>query len=370
MTSFFNLCADVLLHLFTYFSLNELFDIFADMIPNLSTLLIEGHAKLYVGKNANDQFWNDFLPEFNLNQIIALHISYSKINEINLSKFSSLRSITFESVQMMNSLSSHSINQFHHLTHLKRLSLKLSDRVLSGDTWLPHILRLSTLKQLKIELMVQKNTILSQRDISKSQLSFQSSTIEYLELKIPLLWASIISLLHHFPYLQNFRAYLYRIYSNPNDTLISIPNLSCFHSLKKLNLTGYFFQISSIITFFCSSIPDLNSCRLMSTSVTNDDIFYMTMLGYGSFWKHLFQPCRHLKQVKLHILMSIEQKTSIDIEYIKNLIHFFNDDAFCKQHDLYIIQSSIHNGYITLTCNFNKQKRLNLEFDRNVLNCN
>lgn len=354
MSSFFDLCPDILLHLFTYFSLNELYDIFFDIIPHLSILLIKGHVKLHINKNCNEHFWNNILSQINLTQVISLNIDYSKINEINLSQFASLRSITLEDFRMINSLSLHPINQ---LIYLEQLSIKLSDTILNEDVWLSHILQLSNLKQLKIDLMIQKNTIIPQRDINISQLLLQSSTIKYLEIKIPLSWTSVISLLHHFPVLQIFRAYLYRINSNSNDTLISRPNLTCFHSLKTLDLTGYFSNMSSIITFFCSSMFHLKNCRLMATSVSNDDIFDIIMLGHHFFWNRLFQSCQDLIHVKIHMLMSIESQKNNDVENIKDLIRSFNDDVYCKQYKLYIIKSSIHNGYITLTCNFNTKNK-------------
>jgi len=358
MSTFFDLYPDILLKIFKYFSLNELFDIFTDIIPYLSTLLIEGHVKLYIDKNANNHFWNDFLREINQNQIISLYIPYSKINDINLLQFSSLRSIILEDFQMINSLSLYPINVFHNFIYLERLSLKLSYTILNENLWLDHILHLSTVKQLKIDLMFKKNTILSQRDIKISHLPLQSSTIKYLEIKIPLLWTSILSLLHHFPFLQTFHAYLYRINFNSNDTLQSKPTLTCFNSLKTLHLTGYFSNMSSIINFFCSSILHLQTCQLMSTSVTNDNIFNIINFDNYFFWlNYLFQSCQYLTKIKIHMLMSIESHKNIDIENLKDLIHLFNNNQLCKQYNLYIIQSSIHNGYITLIGNFNKRTK-------------
>jgi hypothetical protein len=166
MSSFVDLCPDILFHLFTYFSLNELYDIYIDIIPYLSTLLNEGHVKLHIGKNGNEQFWNEFLPQINRNQIISLNIPYQKIHELKLSQFLSLRSITLEKFRMINCLSFHLMNQLRNLVYLERLSLKLLNTNFNENAWLFHILQLSTLKRLKIDLMIQKNTIISQRNIS------------------------------------------------------------------------------------------------------------------------------------------------------------------------------------------------------------
>lgn len=355
MTTFADLYPDILLHLFQYFSLNELFDIFIDVIPYLSTLINQGHVQLCIDKNATDYFWKNSLSTINSEQILSLYISYKKLNEINLLKYSSVKSIILEDNRMINYLSLYPLNQFQNLIHLKNLSLKFSEKILNENLWLYHILHLLTLEKLKIDLMIEKNTILSQKNLFISQLPFQSLTIKYLEIKIPLLWTSILSLLSHFPCLETFCGYIYRINSNQNDTLLSKPNLNCFQTLKNLYLNGYFSNMSSIIHFFCLSIKNLRICRLMSTSVTNDNIFDIIKIEPYSLWFRLFENSQDLKQIKIHLLMSIETQKHINIEILKDRIRLFNGNDFCLKYYLYIIQNSMHNGYLTLVCDFKKE---------------
>jgi hypothetical protein len=130
-SSFFDLCPDILLNLFEYFSLNELFDIFIDLIPYLSILLNESHMRFSIDQNASEDFWKEILPEINFNQILAIKNPYFLTN---LSIFSSLQSIN------LNLQSSSIFHQFQYLIHLKQLSIQLSEIIIEEQTWLSSIL--------------------------------------------------------------------------------------------------------------------------------------------------------------------------------------------------------------------------------------
>jgi hypothetical protein len=93
----------------------------------------------------------------------------------------------------------------------------------------------------------------------------------------------------------------------------------------------------------------------MSTSATNDNIIHMIKLRKNFFWTHLFQSCQYLTQVKIHILIAIESQKNIDLDNLKELIRAFNNYTFCRQYKLYVIQTSMRNGYLTLLCDFNKR---------------
>jgi hypothetical protein len=118
--------------------------------------------------------------------------------------------------------------------------------------------------------------------------------------------------------------------------------------------------MSSIIIFFCSSILNLKTCRLMSTSATNDSLSRLIKLRKNFFWHHLFQTSKYLTQVKIHLLISIDSQKCNDIDYLKERLRAFNNHEYCKQYDLHIIQTSMDNGYLTLICDFNKRKFLNI----------
>ncbi len=98
----------------------------------------------------------------------------------------------------------------------------------------------------------------------------------------------------------------------------------------------------------------------MSTSATNDNIFRLIKLRKNFFWNHLFQFSKYLIQIKIHLLISIDSRKSNNLDYLKDRLRAFNNHQFCKHYHLYIIQTSMHNGYLTLMCDFNKRKYLNI----------
>jgi hypothetical protein len=343
-SSFFDFCPDILLEIFKYFSLNELFDIFIDLIPHLSSLLNQSHIKLHINKNATEDFCDQILPQINSNQIISLHNSYLTTN---LSRFSSIRSIN------LTLQSSSQFHQFQYLIHLEQLSLQLSETIIQENIWLYYILRLSNLRKLRLDLTSPKNMLMPQKDIFISKSFLKSNTIKYLEIKIPMSWQSLLIFLEHFPCLKIFYASLYRLNSVRDVRPKSISKLSCCSSLQILDLHGYIDQMSFLITHICSSIVNLKICRLQAINVTNDDAFEMKD---GLIWEYLFHRCSHLREVKVHLLMSIEVHNHFNTRVIKDLLRTFNDNSFCEKYHFRMEQRSINRGYVTLTGDYDVGK--------------
>lgn len=343
-SSFYDLCPDILIELFTYFSLNELFDVFIDLIPHLSTLINQSHIKLHIDKNTNEKFWDKIFSQINCKQIISLCNSDSGIN---LAKFPAMHSMKL-SLQ-----SSDLFEQFHYLIHLEQLSLELSEIIIKDNIWLSHILLLPKLKKLKLDLMISKNTLQPQNDISINKLSLQSNTIKYLELKIPMSWKSFVSFLEHFPYLQILRASLYRLNSCLYEPYTSISKPILLNSLQTVDLQGYVDNMSFIITYISTSMPNLKRCRLIAVNVTNDNAYNMKN---GSIWENFFNCCSHLIQVKVHLLMSFEVDNNFNTRVLKDFIRSFNDNPFCEKYNLQMEQRSINRGYVTLTADYDRKK--------------
>jgi hypothetical protein len=340
-SSFFDLCPDILLNLFEYFSLNELFDIFIDLIPYLSILLNESHMRFSIDQNATENFWKEILPEINSNQILAIKNPYFLTN---LSIFSSLQSIH------LNLQSSSIFHQFQYLIHLKQLSIQLSEIIIEEQTWLSAVLNLPKLNQLKIDLTISKIVLIPQRPISIDKSIYVSNTIEYLEMKIPMSWRSLLVFLHHFPNLKIFRALLYRL----NISHTSNVNLPILPSMKTLDLRGYFEYMSLIIPSITSTMPNLKSCRLIAMNLTNDDPFGIRS---ASIWKDLFKSCSNLIQVKVHMMMSIERNGYFENRVMKDLLRTFNNNSFCEKYHFQMEQLSINWGYVTLTGDYEKKKK-------------
>jgi hypothetical protein len=340
-TSFFDLCPDLLFHLFEYFSLNELFNIFSDLIPCLSILLNQSHMKFHIDQNATEDFWKRILFEINSNQILSINNSHLTIN---FSIYSSLQSIN------LNLQSSSIFQQFQFLIHLKQLSIQLSERIIEEQTWLSSILILPKLKTLKIDLNIPKILLIPQRSISIDKSIHQSNTIEYLQMNIPMSYQSLLVFLEHFPNLKIFRALLYQL----NPSSISNVNLPSLLSLQTLDLRGYIKNMSSIIRLISSLMPNLKHCRLMAMNITDDNAFDMSS---ALIWKNLFQYCSNLIEVKIHLIMSIEINDSFNNRVMKDLIRKFNNHSFCEIYSFQMEQRSINRGYVTLTGNYEKKKK-------------
>jgi hypothetical protein len=206
--------------------------------------------------------------------------------------------------------------------------------------------------------MIEKNPLIPQKDIWTSQLMCQSFTIKYLEIKLPMTWPSLISLLDYFPNLKTFRASLYQINSNTYDTLFAKPAISCLNSLQTLDLYGYFHDMSSIVTYFCSSISNLKRCYLRAMNVTNDNGFQMKD---GLIWKLLFDSCPYLIRVNIHLHMNIEENNYYNVRCMRDLMRTFNNNSLCEKYNFRMAQLSINHGYLTLTGDFDKKKKLDCD---------
>ena len=343
-STFFDLCSDVLLELFEYFALNELFEIFGELIPSLTSLLNQSHMKFHIDRNANEDFWNEILPMINSNQILAIDNSSYSIS--NLSAFSSIRSIN------LIVHSSFVFNQFEILIHLEQLAVQLSEIIFEDQIWLSQILILPRLRKLKLALNNSKPVLIPQQSISIGKSILQSATIESLEMKIPMPWSSLFCFLHHFPNLKIFRASLYRL-DTSHPSRLNLPSRLILPSLRTLDLQGYMINMSSIISFISLRMSKLQHCYLIALNVTTDNAFRMK---YPSIWQDLFQSCSNLTRLQIHLLMSMERNDSFDIRMVKDLLRTFNNHSFCEKYHFQMEQRSINRGYVTLTGDYQKKK--------------
>ena len=67
------LCMDVLLELFQYFYVDELFQSFTNIVPRFSSLLKEGNVHLHV-RNIDGHFRRRILPYIDLNNVKSIRI--------------------------------------------------------------------------------------------------------------------------------------------------------------------------------------------------------------------------------------------------------------------------------------------------------
>lgn len=341
-SSFFDLCPDILLDIFQYFSVNELYDIFIDLIPYLLSLINQSHIQVHIDKYVKEDFWMKILPNINSSQIISLENSYFLTNLLH---FTSIRSIS------LNLQSLILFEQLQYLIYLEQLSLQLSEEILEQQCWLDPILLLPKLYKFKLDLSISKNVLSPQKSISIDKSPYTSNTVKHLELEIPMSWQSILLFLSHFPNVQNVRALLYQL-NSPNRHF-SIPPTR-FQSLKTLNLQGYFDNMSLIVTSISAFMQKLQRCRLKAMNVTTDDAFSMK---YAAIWKYLFEYCINLNKLQIHLIMSTEINNNFNTRLIKDVIRTFNDNPFCEKYHLRMEQMSINRGYITLTGDYDRKKK-------------
>jgi hypothetical protein len=356
-STFVDLCPDILFELFSFFSLDELIDCFSDLIPSLSSLLVQGHVRLFMKKQLDEHFWTHFFPQLDPQQIVTLNILYQRFNQTDFSSYVSLSSITLDDVAWNNPASPFSLHRLQQLPRLRRFILRLPPTTHHEHDWLLQILRLTTIKHVHIEAINRNDTIRPQRPIRILRVACESFTITYLNIKVPFQWKAIFILLSHFPVLRTFRAHLYRMEHHSNDLKLRTQKLPCFDTLHILELIGYFAHISSIINLFCSSMPNLTDCRLLSTSVTQDSLTDILYSSQSFFGRRLFQSCLHLNLVKIHMIISVETSEDVDTERTRNLVRAFNEDPFCRKYHFSFVHRSIPNGYVTLICNFHRENK-------------
>jgi hypothetical protein len=179
-----------------------------------------------------------------------------------------------------------------------------------------------------------------------------------LEVKIPLCWTSIMMLLEHFPCLITFRAHIYRLHSQTVNITSQIMSNPIFpRTLRTLDLIGYFVRMIPIIDLICLFPTNLVSCRLMSSSVTQDRLTDILHLKQYFIGRRLFQSCPYLKRVRIHWLLSLDNHIDMDINSLRTLLYAFNDDPFNRQYRFAFEHRSISNGYVTLTCNYNRLRQ-------------
>lgn len=338
-TTFSNLCSDIFLEIFSFLTLNEIVDAFEQNLPSLWTLIDEGHVKIFVDRaNLSRLIREKIRPE----RIFSLTIFNDEIEKFFWPKFSSLRSITLENVVDQGEILPQT---FEQIASLKRIRLKFLSKISTEK-----FVRLSNFQHFEIDSMQKKRSFFPQIASTISSSLVQSFSITTIEINVPLSWISLMNFLRNFPRLKNLRLRLFRIEkSDDNDFFSSIRFLPSFETIETIDFTGYFRRMTWIVEFFCLSMKNLRSCRLMANNVVEDDLFSIVAFPESFFGRHLFHSCSKLRFVKIHMLFAIDLSTR---EKCQEHFRTFNHDAFCQRFHFDITQRSILNGYVTLTCDY------------------
>jgi hypothetical protein len=254
-TTLHDLHADVLLCIFEYFTVNELYETFPEAIPYLTSLLINSHVRLHLRKS--------ILTEIDPAQIVSIDLTcLSRLSSPTISDFINLRSLILHDMEDPKILINQPLSQSLEVLHLN-ISLRNKSEIIPGLLQL-----LTQLPKLKsYTLMYPSSYFILQPDL----LIFPtlSTTIINVKLDVKCSINYLELLLLHLPCLRRFQS---MIGTNSENLTESAQN-SLFSSIESLFLTWEYIPFRNIITF-CKKMPNLKNCQFISTDYRYEaDVF-------------------------------------------------------------------------------------------------
>ena len=116
LTTFWDLCSDVILEICDYLSVNELFfSFYPDVLPDLFELLTISHINLHVSLTRDDLLTATILSLINVDQVMSLRIS--SCDNIPLNIFNAAKTLTLE-ISRMRITFFHNHPFYHHFNIL------------------------------------------------------------------------------------------------------------------------------------------------------------------------------------------------------------------------------------------------------------
>ncbi|CAF3609656.1 unnamed protein product [Rotaria sp. Silwood1] len=255
-TTFNDLCADLLLNIFEFFTLNEIYYSFHEVIPYLTSLLVNSKARL--------RMCDLIIPEVQPTIVASLELQYlSRSSSPLLSDFINLRSLVLHDMEDPWLI----INQ-NFAESLERLYLNISLR--NKNTiiaeFLSFVFRLSKLKYFTI--IYPSSYFIIQED--SFILPKLSTTIESLKLDVKCSMLCLDKLLKYLPSIRHLHATV--AFTEENIEIYS--RASVFPTVQYLFLSWEYIPIQDVIRF-CQTMPCLRQCTLDATDYRDDqDLFY------------------------------------------------------------------------------------------------
>ncbi|CAF0806704.1 unnamed protein product [Adineta ricciae] len=205
-STFKHLCDDVIIELFSYFNIHEIFYSFCLLIPNLPSLLKDGRVQLHVRSN-NTYFFRWILPHISLTQVVSLSIPTRPYNP-SIFKFTNLRSLVLSDVD--NPLKLFERNSDWPPYRLEYLSLSIRNpdvRNKSSDIGirvLEHAFKLRGLKRFELHESKSSLRMVELFNELTFPSTFQSSDLERVIITIYCHWLTLQSILSYLPRLIQF----------------------------------------------------------------------------------------------------------------------------------------------------------------------
>jgi hypothetical protein len=257
ITTFHDLCLDIVLELLSYFNVHEIFYSFCLLIPCTPTLLVNGRVRLHVRSN-NSYFIRWILPHIKLSQVFSLNVLTRPYNP-SIFKFSALRSLVLHDVDDPLLLLKSDTNW--PPCYLEHLSLHIRNQDIPnkssniGTRVLERVFQLQRLKHFELHESKSSLKMVELYDQLNFPSTFTSSNIQCLIITVYCNWRTFLSILHYSPNLRHFQ-----IHSSFNHSeKLSSPLL--FPSIRKLNLRLDGLYADIFIAIFRNA-PHLRRCKL------------------------------------------------------------------------------------------------------------
>lgn len=249
-TTFDGLHTDIILCIFDYFTVNEIYETFSELITNLTSLLIDSHIRLHLRQS--------MITEIDGRQVISM--DFNKLPQKScMSNFINLRSLVLHDMENPKILINQSLSQSLEILYLN-ISLRYKPDII------PPLLHLLTkLPKLKSYTLIYSSSyFILQEDLLINPTS--STSIENLKLDIKCTIACLEKLFKCLPYLRRFQANI--VIANPEDSLDLTENL-VFPSIQNLFLTWDYIPFQDVINL-CKKIPNLKQCEFIANDHNYD----------------------------------------------------------------------------------------------------
>ncbi|UJR36671.1 hypothetical protein I4U23_029388 [Adineta vaga] len=330
VSTFSNLCNDILIELFSYFNVHEIFYSFCILIPYLPTLLKKGHTQLHVRSN-NSYFIRWILPHINLTQVISLNVPTRPCNP-SIFKFTNLRSLVLHDVDdpllLFEKSSDWPPYQLEHLSlHIRNSDIRNKSSNI-GTRVLEHAFQLRRLKHFEFHESKSSLRMVELFDELNFPSTFHSSSIERLIISIYCHWLTLQSILSYLPHLVQFE-----FHSSFSCSQNLSPELH-FPYVRKLNL-----QIDSLQTNILNGIfrnaPKLRYCKL-DCSVCSFQQDHIQLLQ-SKTWLHLINTyTSRLKTLDIDMKFRSDDISEMMIEIVKEDLKSLNFEiSSCLDNDYY-----------------------------------
>lgn len=309
VTTFWNLCPELILELCDYFSINELYySFYPDCLPYLFELLCSSHKRLHLDLPNNNLLVGIFFSLIDTNQISSIRLSSRSIPRLTLN---SVRVLTLHDIKDVGRVCSQQLN----LPVLERLILSHTNPFTTIA--LINIFARPSLKYLQIE---STNAHVVFEGLGYTQFS----SIEKLVLNTSCSRQTLDFFLISLPNLHSLQV---RTLINTQPTVrpigahILIPPTIRHSSLRILNLVWYHPTMMDISTLL-AGLVNLKCCKLAGT------MHFQELKG--QFWHGLLtKTCVNLMKMYVNMLIWTDDRA----EEIKN--EFDHDTFFhCLDFDL------------------------------------